>query len=381
MNSPAFVGTTSETVGYALIGSGRFGFFACQEHAALPEVELRAVADIDHEAAKRVAETLGVSAAGSVDEILNRSDVELVYIASPPWTHRELVEKALNANKHVLCEKPIALTLDDARAMLELAQQRGLLLATNLLMHYDPLCEVVKQIIDQRLLGEPLHGFFENYAKDEPLPPGHWFWDTSKSGGILIEHGVHFFDLFRWWLDDAQLEAAQLVRRPNTNIIEQMQCTYRYENSVLVNFYHGFTQAERMDRQEMRLLFERGTVRLFEWVPTSLEVDCIVDNQHLAALQALLPNAVVEAVASYQGEQRQVISRHKKYEVDGRYRIQADTGMSKDALYGHVLRELLGDQVAMLRNPSHTRRVTELNGYASLEMAVDAQHLADTHVG
>lgn len=367
-------------IGYALIGGGRFGLFACQQHQALKEVQLRAVADIDLEAARRTAAALGVGAAGTVDDVLARDDVELAYIAAPPWTHCELAEKALRAGKHVLCEKPLALTLKEARAMLDLAQQHGRLLVANLLMRYNPLCEAVKQIIDQRLLGEPLHGFFENYAKDEILPPGHWFWDAQKSGGIFVEHGVHFFDLFRWWLGEAQLESAQAVRRPGADFIEQVQAVWRYEHDVLVNFYHSFTQAERMDRQEMRLVFERGTVQLFEWVPTTVAVDAILPDESLAALQALLPHAVVDPITSYRGEHRRVMSRHKRYEVDGRYRIQAGSGMSKDALYGHIVRALLADQVAALRNPRHVRRVTEANGYDSLQTAAQAQQLAEAHV-
>jgi len=378
---PAPTDAAAPPIGYALIGAGKFGLFACQNYAKLDDVRLCAVADADAQAAQRVADQLGVDAAASVDDALARVDVELAYIAAPPWTHRELTEKSLRAGKHVLCEKPLALTADDAQAMLDLAREKNLLLVADLLMRYNPLCEAVKQIIDRRLLGEPLHGFFENYAKDEPLPPGHWFWDPAHSGGIFVEHAVHFFDLFRWWLGEMKLESAQSVRRPNSEITEQVQCVCRYDNDVLVNFYHGFTQAERMDRQEMRILFERGTLQLVEWMPTKLQIDCIVTDRQLSALQDLLPHAVVETVKSYRGDERQVTSRHKPYEVDGRYLIRADTGMEKLDLYGHALRGLLADQVAFLRAPSHARRITEDHGRTSLVSAAAAQCLADTHAG
>lgn len=367
------------TVGLAVIGTGRFGQFAARQFRTLPEVRLRVVADIDPDAARRAAEALAVDAAASVDEALSRDDVEMVYIASPPWTHREVVEKALRANCHVLCEKPLALSLDDAQAMLALAQQRRRLLTTNLLMRYNPLCEAVKRIIDQRLLGEPLHGYFENHAKDEPLPPDHWFWDRRKSGGIFVEHGVHFFDLFEWWLGECQLEAAQSVYRPGTCLIEQVQCTCRYGTDVLVNFHHSFTQPEVMDRQELCLVLERGTLRLYEWVATSMTLECLLDERVLATLQALLPHAVVERVESYSGSACRMTSRHKSYAVEGRYRISADTGMTKPQLYGHVLRSLLADQIAALRDPTHVRTVSERNGYDALTLAIGAQHLAEAY--
>ena len=99
------------------------------------------------------------------------------------------------------------------------------------------------------ILTERLHGFFENYASDEGLPPEHWFWDRSKSGGIFIEHGVHFFDLFAGWLGAGEVKSAQVSFRPERGVEEQVQCAVRYGSGPVINFYHGFTQAGRMDRQ------------------------------------------------------------------------------------------------------------------------------------
>jgi predicted dehydrogenase len=67
-----------------------------------------------------------------------------------------------------------------------------------------------------------LRGTFENYASDEGLGPDHWFWDRTKSGGIFIEHGVHFFDMFAGWLGVGTVESAGRVRRPESGIEEQV---------------------------------------------------------------------------------------------------------------------------------------------------------------
>ncbi|GEM_PF-6967214 len=70
----------------------------------------------------------------------------------------------------------------------------------------------------------------------------HWFWDRTKSGGIFIEHGVHFFDMFADWLGGGNGQSAGRVLRPGSGIEEQVYCTARYGH-VPVSFYHGFTQA------------------------------------------------------------------------------------------------------------------------------------------
>jgi predicted dehydrogenase len=371
-------------VRYGLIGAGLFGQFCVENYQQLDSIQTVAVADVNSEAAKKAAQQHGLEAVQSVEALLQRDDIDLVHIATPPTTHPELSEQAIEHGKHVLCEKPLAVKLDDAGSMIQRAKAKNRLLSVNLIMRYDPLCLAVKQIIDEQLLGQPLHGFFENYAKDEPLGPSHWFWEVDKSGGIFIEHGVHFFDLFAWWLGRGRVLAAQHIRRPgNDSIVEQVHCTCDYlnddvaDNHVLVNFYHGFTQAARMDRQEMRILCERGTIRLFEWVPTAIAIDTLADQKTTDGIAELLPRASVTRTESYDGEHRRVSSRHKQYEVDGRYTLTSDTGMDKPALYGHVLRHLLDDQVKAIRDPNHARRVTEDNGFTSLRMATEAFEIAE----
>lgn len=367
--------------GYGLIGCGSFGQFCLEQYGSMQGVRCVAVADARADRAARTARRLGLEACATPEALLARSDVHVVHVATPPAEHKRLVLTALAAGRHVLCEKPLALTVDDAREMLAAARQAQRLLAVNLIMRYDPICAQVKRIIDAKLLGEPLHGFFENDARDESLPPDHWFWDRRQSGGIFIEHGVHFFDLFRWWLGPGRVRAAQRTARPGTDLVEQVNCTVAY-GSVLVNFYHGFHQATRMDRQEMRLVFERGSIRLFEWVPTRVAIDCLADRATLQALKQLLgPTHEAEAAACYAGDEREITSRHKNYQVDGRYHIAATAGMNKQALYAHVLRGLLSDQLAAIIDPRHARRVTEENGLISLTDAVEASRLADDDQG
>ena len=88
------------------------------------------------------------------------------------------------------------------------------MLVANLMQRYNPVYDAVNRLIQAAILGELLHGYFENYASDENLPPEHWFWDPAKSGGIFIEHGVHFFDLFAGWLGAGSVVAAEREHSP-----------------------------------------------------------------------------------------------------------------------------------------------------------------------
>ena len=157
------------------------------------------------------------------------------------------------------------MTVEQADTLIGVAKKTDRVLVANLMQRYNPLYDAVNRLIQSHTLGDLLHGYFENYASDENLPPEHWFWDRSRSGGIFIEHGVHFFDLFAGWLGAGTVVAAERCIRPGSSppIEEQVQCTVRYGPTVLVNFYHGFHQTGRMDRQEMRFIFERGRCDTF----------------------------------------------------------------------------------------------------------------------
>ena len=369
--------TSGEKLGVGLLGCGAFGRFCLREFGAMPGLRAAAVADTIAEAARKTGEEFGLPVCADVHALAARDDVQIIHIATPPSTHCELAMAALDAGKHVLCEKPLATNLADARRMIDAARMVRRFLAVNLIMRYDPLNQAVARILKAGLLGAPLHAFFENYAGDTPLGPGHWFWKPEISGGIFIEHGVHFFDLFRMWFGPGQVVAAQQSERPESGgIIDQVHCTLRYGSVLLANFYHGFHQSSRMEAQEARIVCERGTIRLFEWVPTRIEIDLLASHADLEAVRSIVPHAEVEELARYEGGERDILARHKSFPADGRFCIRGDTGISKQELYGRVVRELLADQIRSIDDPQHRRLVSEENGLTSLEIAVEADELA-----
>jgi predicted dehydrogenase len=359
-----------------VIGCGGFGLFAMQHFAQLPNVKPVAMAGTHREASLAAARRFGMDDVQDVEALVSRPDVDFVYIATPPFLHYEQSMQALAAGKHVICEKPLATSLQQADEMLAFARQRKRLIVTNLMQRYNPLFESVRRLIDERVLGEPLHGYFENYAADEGLAPEHWFWDRNKSGGIFIEHGVHFFDLFAGWLGPGKVQAAQVSKRPNTNIEDQVQATVGYRGGVLANFYHGFHQTGRMDRQELRLVFERGDVTLHEWIPTRYRIHAIADEAATRSLCELFPNARLNVSAVYSGKDRMCRGRHRELDVYQMIDLSGGQELPKMHRYGDLLRALLADQIAWLHDPTHDRIITETNGRDSLSMAVEADHLS-----
>ncbi len=359
-----------------VVGCGGFGLFALQHFTQVPGVTLAGIAGTHRPAAVAAAARFGVECVDDIDHLLKRADVDMVYIATPPFLHFPQAMAALQAGKHVIVEKPLALSVAQADELVAVARQRDRLLVANLMQRYNPLFDAVRRLVDARLLGDFLHGSFENYASDENLSADHWFWERDKSGGIFIEHGVHFFDLFAGWFGPGHVEAAQIGVRPGTGIEEAVQATVRYGDAALVNFYHGFHQAGRMDRQELRLVFERGDVTLFDWVPTRARVHALVDERQTRDLCDLFPGARLDVAASYGGPDRSCRGRGKGIDAYQVIDLAFGDGQAKSPLYGQLLRSLMQDQVGWIRDRNHERVLTEVNGRDSLATACEADAMA-----
>jgi predicted dehydrogenase len=365
-----------DDIGLGVIGCGGFGLFAVQQFTQVPGVRLVGMAGTHRPASLAAAARFGVENTDDLASFLGRDDVKLVYIATPPFLHHGQALAALEAGKHVIVEKPLALTVAEADAMIAAARRQDRLLIANLMQRYNPLFEAVRRLIAAELLGTLLRGSFENYATDENLPADHWFWDRTKSGGIFVEHGVHFFDLFAGWLGPGRVEGAQVGVRPGSGIEEHVHCTVRYRDVAIVDFYHGFHQAARMDRQELRLVFERGDVTLFDWVPTRVRIHALVDERQTRELCNLFPGARLDVAASYGGSDRACRGRGKSIDAYQLIDLSVGEGQAKAPLYCHVLRALMADQAAWIGDRNHRRIVTEANGRDSLALACAADALA-----
>jgi len=387
-----------------LVGCGGFARFAVGQYRTLPGVSIEAVADVNPAAAERAATDLD-AAVLPPGEVLTHPALDLVYVATPPACHFEQAAAALSTGHHVLVEKPLATTADQARELGRIASARGLVCVANLLERYCPLAETVRRLIASRLLGGLVHGMFLNEAGDEGLGPEHWFWDRSVSGGIFVEHGVHFFDLVASWLGGGHVvSAARSVRwAPGADLFEtgdggdsgepfeeQVVCTCRYpvnhslalpgeprhaHSGILFHFEHGFHQPGLLDRQEMRLVFERGELRLFDWVPTRGTLRALVDDEAAAALAAMLPGAIVRTTKRLAGGPRPVRGRFREWEATAIVEIEFAAG-DKMAVYAAAVRDLAADQIARIRDPAHLRRLTEADSVAAVALACAADQLA-----
>lgn len=369
-------GGWGEVLNIGVIGAGTFASFAVKSFLQVPGVKIIAITDSSQANATQMAEENNANAYFGPDALIENKTLDLVYIATPPFLHYEHSKLALLAGKHVICEKPAALKVSEAEELSALAASQNLLYVVNLMQRYNPLYNAVDKIVKEKILGNFLHGYFENYASDENLNADHWFWDETKSGGIFIEHGVHFFDMFSGWLGEGKVINALQIQRPAFNkITDRVQATILYEDGI-VNFYHGFDQPKTLDRQEMRLEFELGEITLYEWVPVRMKLHGLIKDEQLEYLKEIIGECEVVFHGGAQMKKQKVKGRFNEIHFDKEITLESGNVEKKQKQYEQLLISMLTDQWNWIKDHKHGRVIDDSNAIESLRTAVNAKEMA-----
>jgi predicted dehydrogenase len=360
-----------------IVGAGAFAAFASKAFLQVPGIRVVAVADTNLTSARQLAGTLSAKVYSDYESLLRDTSISLVYVSTPPYFHYSQSKAALLAGKHVICEKPAALKTAEAEELASLAGSKQLLYVVNLMQRYNPLFSIVRDIVEEKILGKFLHGFFENYASDENLEPDHWFWDEEKSGGIFIEHAVHFFDLFSGWLGPGEIIHAAQWQRSGTKgkINDRVQSTVNYPLGP-VTFYHGFDQPKILDRQEMRLQFEKGDISLFEWVPVKLRLHGLLKTEQLEKLKAMMPDCLITQNGKLPGGNQKVRGRFQDLNFGHHVSLEHGNSADKQNRYQQLLISMIKDQWAWILDDSVVRVINDRNAIDSLRLAETARNAA-----
>lgn len=187
--------TTNNTVKVAMLSFAHqhaFGYATVLSH--LPDVEITVIADEVEERGKAAAMQFGTKWVASIDEAL-AMDVDCVVICSENINHKPMTLAAAKAGKHVLCEKPLATTVEDAKEMIAACEDAGVQLMTAFPVRFNASIVALKQAIHSPMFGETL----TIAARNPGTCPHSWFVDPALSGGgAVIDHTVHVVDVLRF---------------------------------------------------------------------------------------------------------------------------------------------------------------------------------------
>jgi inositol 2-dehydrogenase len=184
-----------------VVGVGRLGKVYVRDLSSrIPETTVVAIADIDQGLARRIADEFGVPKAyGSAEDLIADRNVDAVVIVTPTHVHRENVIAAAESKKPTFCEKPPALSLAECAAMAAAVDKSGAFFQMGFMRRFDPGYAAAKEKIASGAIGRPV--VFKSSSRD-PFRPSLEYANPASSGGIMVDMGIHDFDLARWFMGD-----------------------------------------------------------------------------------------------------------------------------------------------------------------------------------
>jgi myo-inositol 2-dehydrogenase/D-chiro-inositol 1-dehydrogenase len=257
-----------ETIRVGIIGAGYIAGVHAMVLGRDERVRIASVYDVVDERAHRLARASGATAARSADELIG--SVDAVYITTPNTRHTELAIAAVKAGKHVFCEKPLATSIDDARAVLNAARQSETVFQVGHNRRFAPVYTTLKRLIAEEC--QP-HSAHVKMNRGELLNP-EWVADPALTGGFLYETTIHMFDMMRFLFGE--------VRE-----LQAMGSSHEYPEtddfSVLIGFASGVhaTLCSSADASWL-FPFERVEVFCHHRTMTTREMESLVCSEDLA---------------------------------------------------------------------------------------------------
>ena len=140
-----------------------------------------------------------------------------------------------------------------------------------------PLLAAIRRLVERGVLPAVRRFTFDNDAADEHLDVDHWFWDSTVSGGIFLEHGVHFFDAATMLIGTSPFAVTGVASGRTNGIVDTVVAVASHPDGVLATHTHSFTHANRCERQHMRLDHGRAETRIEGWIPLRADIELWTD--------------------------------------------------------------------------------------------------------
>lgn len=314
-------------------------------------------------------------------DLVARDDVDIVSITTPPDQHEEMAVEALRRGKHVLVDKPPALSVQGARSIVEAARLFGRLASVNYLMRYDPLVEALRTVNSEGVFGKLQHVNIINYAGGD-IPRDHWFWDRSRSGGILVEHAVHFLDMIAYVHPSPPVRVTALASSREPGMEDTVQATVEHADGLLTTHFHQFNRPPGFERQTSRFAFDLADVDMEGWIPQSGRIVGLAGEGIEPRLRALFPDCEIESGVPGAGALElqgiaggdhssgastvtEVSAGGTAYGVEAQIEMRFSAGSAGQDLYKYCARAAMADLAECAGNPGRRPRT-------DLESALDS---------
>jgi predicted dehydrogenase len=266
--------TSGRKLKVAFVGTGNRGSFLLNNGLDVEDIEVVAVCDILPDRVDAAASTVakkGGSARTYSDfrKMLDqRPDIEAVVLATPDYTHREFDIEILSRGKHLYAEKPLALTVEDCKAVAKAAESAKGIFQIGFQLRHDPNRNAAMQWIHAGKAGRVLqcHGIRHGGDLPRDIP---WYFDKTKCGDIVTDQGIHILDLFRWAIGSPPVRcygdggiSLFVNDPPGRTVMDHYSLIYEFANGAQINFSHHYFDPPRFTGIQERVFASDGAVDL-----------------------------------------------------------------------------------------------------------------------
>lgn len=227
----------------AVVGAGFLGEVHTQNAHELPGVEVAWIADVDLDRAQLLAESVGARHTADIMVAVSDPNVDAVIVAVPTVLHRAVTELAAKHGKHVFCEKPIALSSEDANAMVSTCHRAGVGLMVGHVVRFFPEYARIYELLQEDAVGQ-VGVVRARRLNLHPRPIRPWYGDLIQSGGMIVDLMIHDLDTLRWYFGEvARVTARALTFTPHQEKLDYALAVLRFESEIIAHVEGSWAHA------------------------------------------------------------------------------------------------------------------------------------------
>lgn len=250
---------------FAIVGCG----FIAKKHAEaiknIPGANLVAVCDRQPELMLPYVESYGAEAFEEIEELLKVESIDVVNICTPSGSHASIAELAANSGKHIIVEKPIAMTIEQTNQIIKAANSNNVKLAVVHPNRFRPVALKLREMIDNRLLGKISHALcIVNWNRgQEYYDQSPWRGTKEHDGGVLMNQAIHNLDLLLWYLGDpVEVMSMEATRLRNIEAEDVSTGLIKFDSGVLATVQASTTVYPKNYEESLTIFGEKGTVKI-----------------------------------------------------------------------------------------------------------------------
>lgn len=297
------------TLRFAVIGTGAIARAYEAAFASLHQATVVAACDTNEAVAAAFAERNGCTHYSSVEDLLRYGEFDAAVVCTPPSTHEAVACALLQSGKHVLCEKPLAVSAPQARRMMECASQHGVLLTMASKFRYASDVRKARQLVMEGFIGDLV--FVENAFTSHLDMSTRWNSDAAVSGGgVLIDNGTHAVDILRYFLGNLRnVQVVEGRRMQGLSVEDTVRLFVRNDDDVIGSSDLSWSIDMELDTF-VRLYGSGGTI-LVGWKESRLrrrgETEWVTFGRGYDKIQAFR-DQLANFCGAIQGDERLIIT-------------------------------------------------------------------------